>query len=299
MFTMSPRTRMLEEHYGGLLPGSRLHDERYAVPEQTWTTAVGEVAHGVVNVRGYPLADIIRKLSFADATFLTIRGELPTRAQSRVMEAALCSILEHGFYAPTTLAARTVASASPESIMPGMASGMLTVGSITVSPQHTAEVIAEIGDAIATGMSLDDSVDRYVSRMQQDRRRMPGIGHPLHPEGDPRAIALREIAEQEGIWGDRASYYLAAKDEYMRRIGRDFPVNIDGMLGCVLTELDFHPLEMPGIAAMSFMPGIIAHCVEELLAPPTLRVADGTYVGPQARALNGGTTFGETLVHRE
>jgi citryl-CoA lyase len=263
------------------------------VPEQTWSTAVGEVAHGVVNVRGYPLADIIRTLSFGDATFLTVRGELPTKAQSRVMEAALCSILEHGFYAPTTLAARTVASASPESIVPSLAAGLLTIGSITVSPQHSAEVIIEIGAAVESGHPVEDAVGAYVSRMQRDRKRMPGIGHPLHPEGDPRAIALRAVAEQEGLWGARAGYYLAAKDEYMRRIGRNFPVNIDGMLGCVLSELGFHPMEMPGIAAMSFMPGIIAHSVEEVLAPPTLRVADGTYTGHRTRQLNGAGTFGE------
>jgi citryl-CoA lyase len=257
------------------------------MPEQTWTTAVGEVAHGIINVRGYPLADIISGLSFSDAAFLTVRGELPTSSQSRVMTAALTSILEHGFYAPTTLAARTVASAAPESIIPGLAAGILTIGSITVSPQHSAEAILEIETAVAAGEPVEAAVDSYVSRMQQARRRMPGIGHPLHPEGDPRAQALQAVAEQEHLWGKRAGYFLAAKDEYMRRIGREFPINIDGMLGCVLSELGFRPLEMPGIAAISFMPGIIAHCVEELLSPPTLRVADGSYVGPAQRALNG------------
>jgi citryl-CoA lyase len=257
------------------------------MPEQTWTTAVGEVAHGTINVRGYPLADIIRGLTFADATFLTIRGELPTPSQGRVMDAALTSILEHGFYAPTTLAARTVASASPESVIPGLAAGILTIGSITVSPQHSAEVILEIEAAVGAGQSVDDAVDAYVTCMQAGRKRMPGIGHPLHPEGDPRAMALQAVAEREQLWGMRAGYYLAAKDEYLRRVGRQFPINIDGMLGCVLSELGFHPLEMPGIAAISFMPGVIAHCVEEMLAPPTLRVADGTYTGPSARPLNG------------
>ena len=257
------------------------------MPDQTWTTAVGEVSHGTVNVRGYPLGEIIRKLSFADTTFLTIRGELPTPAQSRVMDAALSSIVEHGFYAPTTLAARMVASASRDSIIPGLAAGMLTIGSITVSPQHSAEVIARIESAVEAGGTLDAAVDELVSEFQAARRRLPGIGHPLHPEGDPRAIALREIAEREGVWGDRAGYYFAVTDEFMRRTGRSFPVNIDGMLGCVLAELGFHPFEMPGVAAISFMPGIIAHCVEEVLSPPTLRVADAAYTGQPQRSLIG------------
>jgi citrate synthase len=192
-----------------------------------------------------------------------------------------------------------VASASPESIIPGLAAGMLTIGSITVSPQHTAQVIAQIEGAIKAGASRDEAIDQCVSQMQQRRKRMPGLGHPLHPEADPRAVSLQAIAEQEGAWGVRAAYYLSAKNEYMRRIGRDLPVNIDGMLGCVLSELGFHPLEMPGIAALSFMPGIIAHCVEEILAPPTLRVAEGTYVGPPPRPLNGASSFGEISQREE
>ena len=70
------------------------------------------------------------------------------------------------------------------------------------------------------------------------------------------------------------------------RSGRNLPVNIDGMLGCVLTELGFTPVEMPGVAAISFMPGIVAHCVEEVTSPPTLRVADGLYTGEPTRHLN-------------
>lgn len=257
------------------------------MPEQAWTTAVSDVAHGVISVRGYALEDIIRHLTFGDATFLTIRGELPTPGQSRVMDAALSAILEHGFYAPTTLAARTVASASRESVIPGVAAGLLTIGSITVSPQHTAEIIAIVGDQVAAGDSVAEAVDRYVSDLLEQRRRMPGLGHPLHPEGDPRAIALQEVAKANGAWGERAEFYMATKDEYLRRTGRSLPVNIDGMLGCVLSELGFRPLEMPGIAAISFMPGIIAHCVEEILAPPTLRVADGTFTGNEPRHLPG------------
>jgi hypothetical protein len=43
---------------------------------------------------------------------------------------------------------------------------------------------------------------------------------------------------------------------------------------------------MPGIAAISFLPGVIAHCVEEITSPPTLRIAEGEYVGPPPRHLD-------------
>lgn len=257
-----------------------------SVPKDDWTTAVGEVAHGVVNVRGYAITELISRLSFSEAVYLTIRGELPNESQRRVMDAALCSILEHGLYAPTTVAARVVASASPQSIIPGVAAGVLTIGSITVSPQHSAELIELVDQRVAAGGSREEAAAAIASDMIANRTRMPGIGHPLHPDGDPRAESLREVAEQCGMWTDRSANFLAVREAYLSQAGRNLPINIDGMLGCVLTELGFRPIEMPGIAAISFMPGIVAHCVEEVTSPPTLRIAEARYVGPQARQID-------------
>src|ERR1700738_5012897 len=96
-----------------------------------WATAVGDTGYGLITVRGYALADLIRSLPYSAVVYLTLRGELPTAAQQRVMDAALCEIVEHGFYAPSSVAARMIASASPESVMNGLAGSMLTIGSVT------------------------------------------------------------------------------------------------------------------------------------------------------------------------
>lgn len=255
------------------------------MPKQTWTTAVGEVAHGTINVRGYPLDQVIKQLGFGAACYLTIRGELPDKHQARVTDAALCAILEHGFYAPTTLAARTVVSAAPDDLIKGLAAGLLTIGSVTASPQHSAEIIVRVEAAVASGQSDATAMKTVALAMIEAGERMPGIGHPLHPEGDPRAIALEEVARAEGVLGRRTEYFHGVRDEYLVHIGRSFPVNVDGMLGCVLYELGFAPMEMPGLAAISFLPGLIAHCMEEASGPISLRVADGEYVGPPARSL--------------
>lgn len=257
--------------------------------ESQWATAVGRVDDGVIEVRGYSIAEIISNLSFSEATYLTIRGERPSKAQARVFDAALCGILEHAFYTPTTLAARMVASAAPNSIIPGLAAGILTVGSVTVSPQHSAEIIVEVFERTGDSRSASAAADELAAEMVATRRRMPGVGHPLHPEGDPRAKALAEVAKKEGVWGERCEAYHAVHSSYTGRLGKSLPVNIDGMLGCVLSELGFTPLEMPGIASMSFMPGMIAHSVEEAnLRPPRLRIANGEYVGVKPRSILNG-----------
>jgi len=109
---------------------------------------------------------------------------------------------------------------------------------------------------------------------------MLGLGHPLHPTGDPRAIALKEVAVENGVWGEKGDIY----EMIHKTFGEMTDKNIDGMMGCVLSELGFAPKEMAGVAALSFMPGMIAHAVEESESIK-LRVADCKYTGEPERKL--------------
>jgi citrate synthase len=256
-----------------------------AIPVPGYESSVTDVGFHKINVRGYPLADIIRKLSFTETVFLTIRGELPTEKQTRAMDAVLCGIVDHGLFAPTSLATRVVASAAPDSIMPGVAAGMLTVGAVTVSPQDTAVVIEEALKMVKEeGLSKEEAATKIVEDHKANRKRIPGFGHPLHPTGDPRAIALKEVAVENGVWGEKGDIYEEIHRAFTEITGKSFPINIDGMMGCVLSELGFLPKEMAGVAALSFMPGMIAHAVEESKTIK-LRVAECEYTGVPERKL--------------
>jgi citrate synthase len=251
-----------------------------------YESAITDLGYHKISIRGYALEEIIRKLTFTETVFLTIRGELPSKAQARVMDAVLCGIVDHGLFAPTSLAARVIASAAPASIMPAVAGGMLTVGAVTVSPQDTAEVIFEaLRKVEEEGMSREESAKKLVAEYRAAKKMFPGLGHPLHPTGDPRAIAIKAVAVENGLWGDKSDMYELVARTFNQSIGRQLPINIDGMMGCVLTELGFAPKEMAGIAALSFMPGIIAHAVEEAGEKTKLRVADCTYTGVPERKL--------------
>jgi citryl-CoA lyase len=251
-----------------------------------WSTEIGEVGYGVINVRGYRLSDLIENLTFTEAVFLTIRGRLPDKRETRVFNAVLCAILEHGFYAPTTVATRVVSSASPESIIPSLAGGLLTVGSVTVSPQHTGELILEaLKVGKQEGLEGQELASVIGRKWAAAKKRLPGVGHPLHPEGDPRAISLKKVAQENGIWGEKAELFEQIRDEFVKLTNKQLPINVDGAMGMVLSELGFSPKEMPGIASMSFLPGMIAHSVEETSGRIKLRIIEGEYTGEAERDL--------------
>ena len=91
----------------------RPHEERRAqprTPAERWRTALTSIAPNAIMVRGYHLDELMGRLSFADAVYLLLMGELPTNTIGRMLNAILVSVIDHGVTPPSTLAARNVAA---------------------------------------------------------------------------------------------------------------------------------------------------------------------------------------------
>jgi len=220
--------------------------------------------------------------------YLTLRGELPAKEETRLFNAVLCSITDHQFVASTAPAARFAASAFPDSPIPGIAAGILTMGSYTVSPQDSAGFINESHEMmVSRDLSIEDAAIQIVAECLKSKRRIPGFGHPTYRKVDPRSEALKKVARECGFWGEKSQIYEAVHKEFVRVTGKEIPLNIDGMMACVLNEMGFDPLEMAGIAAVSYMCGIIAHVVEEIKEGVPLRIIPpehgAVYTGPDER----------------
>lgn len=255
-----------------------------------WQTRISHADEKVCLIRGYPLEEIIENLTYTETLYLTLRGKLPTEEETRLLNAVLSSIPDHQFISSTAPAARFTASAFPESPIPGIAAGILTMGSYTVSPQDSADFINESYELMISGnLSIEEAATRIVAECLKGKRRIPGFGHPTYRKVDPRSEALKKVAKECGFWGERCRLYEAIHKEFVLVTGKEIPLNIDGMMACVLNEMGFDPLEMAGIAAVSYMCGIIAHVVEEIKEGVPLRVIPpehgAMYTGPGERHL--------------
>ena len=74
-------------------------------PAERWHTALTFTAPNKVLIRGYPLDEMMGRLSFADAVYLLLMGELPTPAIGRMLNAVLISSIDHGVTPPSTMVA--------------------------------------------------------------------------------------------------------------------------------------------------------------------------------------------------
>jgi citrate synthase len=258
-----------------------------------WTTKVGWASEGKILVRGYRAEELIRRLAFAEAAYLVIRGELPTPAQARALDAVLRSGLDQAFINSAVPPARFAASAAPEAPAAAIAAGVIAFGSVTGSPRQCAEMLIA-AERMRTGKrsGAAAAARRLVAQYRRENRKIPGLGHPLHKREEPRAQALREVAMGLGAWGDRGRLLDAIAREAARQLGRPVPVNLAGAVGAVLLEIGFEPLEMVGLAILGYIPALIAHTVEELREGVPLRIIPealgARYAGPPERELPAG-----------
>src|SRR6188508_728382 len=95
--------------------------------EERWQTALTSIAPNSILIRGYAVDELMGRLSFADAVYLLLMGELPTPAIGRMLNALLVSSLDHGVTPPSTLAARNVAT-SGAPLRDAVAAGILAFG---------------------------------------------------------------------------------------------------------------------------------------------------------------------------
>ena len=66
-----------------------------------WRTAITLIEPNKILVRGYPLDELMGRVSFAEVVYLVLSGELPSAAVGRLMEALLVSSIDHGATPPS------------------------------------------------------------------------------------------------------------------------------------------------------------------------------------------------------
>jgi citrate synthase len=83
--------------------------------------------------------------------------------------------------------------------------------------------------------------------------------------------------------------FEAIHTEFLRATGKQgICINVDGMLGAIMSEMGFRPLQMAAIALIAVMPGIMAHVIEEIEEGKPLRIVrdeDNDYLGPAERPI--------------
>jgi citrate synthase len=255
-----------------------------------WHTSLTSIAPNSILIRGYPVDEMMGRLSFAEAVYLLLMGELPSASIGRMLNAILVSSLDHGVTPPSTLAARNVAT-SGAPLKDCVAAGILAFG-----PHHGGDIercmrFLDTGlNIVRSGRSFQDAAEQLIEECLKDGQTPPGFGHRFHTR-DPRAARLFQMALELELEGEHVRMIRATERELeskQERVGRPLPVNVDGAIAAISADLGFAYELGNAIFLISRLPGLIAHSHEERTRQQSMRQIDPkdhVYDGSAARRL--------------
>jgi citrate synthase len=239
--------------------------------EEWWSTEIIEMRPGTIRLRGYPIEELIGRISFPAMIWLMLRGELPTEAQAELLGTALGAAVDHGPQAPSIAIARMAATCGV-GINSAMASAINVLGDVHGGAgEQAVRFFGDIAAAIDAGDGMAEAVEHRLDRFfAEESGYVPGLGHRFHPI-DPRAPRLlaivREAASAGTVSGRFADIAEAVEAALASRKGKRIPLNIDGATAVIYGELGFPPPLTRGLFVLSRSVGILAHAWEQSQAP--------------------------------
>jgi citrate synthase len=254
----------------------------------SWKTSITEIKPNEVRLRGYRIDELMGSISFAEAVYLALKGELPSADVARMMNAILVSSIDHGASPPSALAARTVASTGAP-LNAAVAAGILSINRHHGGAIQGCMKILESGiDRVnQSGDTVDKIAADLVAEHKASRKRIAGLGHRIHTN-DPRTTKLFQLAQELGISGEGVQMIIAIQSS-LADSGKALPINVDGAIAAVLLDLDIPSELANAIFFIARVPGLILQAHEEQTRERPMRRIHPTeisYDGPAPRSLD-------------
>ncbi|MGD8456972.1 MAG: citryl-CoA lyase [Anaerolineales bacterium] len=255
--------------------------------ELSWNTGISQIKPNEIRLRGYQIDELMGNITFAQAIFLALKGELPNQKVAKLLDAMLVSSIDHGATPPSALAARTVASTGAD------LNGAVAAGVLSINRFHGGAIYDCMGVLLealnrisSTKKSVEDVAAELIAEYKAEKKRIAGFGHRIHTN-DPRTVKLFSLAKELGVAGKGVEMILAMQKVF-EDSGKALPINVDGAIAALLVDLDM-PRELANaFFIMARVPGLVAHVYEEQTTQKPMRrihPTDHGYDGPPERSL--------------
>jgi len=246
-------------------------------------TNITSIAPGKILVKGYDIAELMGRKTFGEVVYLILKGELPTGAEGKMMDAILTSSVDHGITPPSSLAARIIMSGG-NPLNAAVAGGILTIGE---SHGGAIEQCARLLQEFAARNEEPEVLSKnLLNELSAKKIRMPGFGHRLH-NVDPRTVRLFQMADELKFSGKHQKLAKAVEAAF-KKGGKELPINVDGAIAAVISDMGFDWRLGKGFFIISRTVGLVAHAHEERIRQKPMRnfgIVSHEYDGPEARNL--------------
>lgn len=233
-----------------------------------WSTSIIDMEPGRIALRGQPIEKLIGQIGFPAMIWLMLRGDMPTEAQARLLEASLVAAVDHGPWAPSIAAARMAVTCGLP-LNGALASAVNMLDDVHGGAGEQAVALyTDIAARIDAGSGLAEAVaDGLAACRDRQGRYIPGFGHRFHKPVDPRAPVLLTLVDRAAaagtVSGRIATIARAVEAALANDKGKSVPMNIDGATAVIHAELGFPAPLARALFCLSRSVGILAHAWEQ------------------------------------
>ena len=220
-------------------------------------------------------------LDLAGGFLQQLTWQEPDPATARTLDAYMIVAAEHGLNA-STFAARVITSTRSDLVSAvcgaiGALKGPLHGG----APAEVVDQIHQIGSPERAEAWIREALDR--------KERLMGFGHRVYRAYDPRAAALRKVAESMTRKPDWLHLAIEVEDVALRVLAERYPdrplkTNVEYYAAAVLQGIGLSPDLFPATFAFARIAGWSAHAIEQAEANRLIR-PDARYIGAAERDL--------------
>ncbi|MDQ0219460.1 citryl-CoA lyase [Peribacillus cavernae] len=228
-------------------------------------TKVGKSHPDKIFNHGYDLVeDLIGNITLADMAFLGAKHRKPTERESKMLNAIMVAICEHGF-TPSSISTRLTYLGAPEAVQAAVAAGLLGAGTVYLGAmEYVAEMLQDGTNKHGADNSSSEIASLILNEREDKGLQMPGFGHPIHKPVDPRTVKLFQIAQELGFYKQNSEIINEISRQFNERKGKSITLNAIGAIGAILADMDIDPKVMKSFAVAARAVGLVAHIVEEI-----------------------------------
>ena len=209
--------------------------------------------------------ELIGELTFTEMMLFLLTGKKEsTKAQIRVLDAVLVTLMEHGL-TPSAIATRLIYHSAPDSLQSAVAAGLLGVGTTFIGTMEGCA--ANIEEMLAAPEGVEERALAIAQRYHASRKPLHGFGHPHHKPDDPRTPKLFAVAESENVPGLHIGALRILSAQVDKVYGRHITINATGATAALLGEIGIPQKIMRGVAVVSRSAGLVGHILEESRKP--------------------------------
>ncbi|NHJ47514.1 MAG: hypothetical protein FK733_06990 [Asgard group archaeon] len=240
---------------------------------ETTAFCIGRFAHYLASILGNESAlKVTSKSTFNQIISQALLGDSKLdKKKSELIESMIVASVDHGVTPPSTQSALIAASVrAPYEVAVAQGIGAITDvhgGAGTKATYFFKKCVQAAHDQ---KISLMDATHKVITEYIQKGQRIQGLGHRIHTN-DPRRDVLWSKAEKAGVVGSCIDISKEITEIFRQVRGINLPINVDGVIGAIIAELDANPILSKAVFVYGRMVGISAHYYEELISQPEMR----------------------------